>query len=86
MPHAETHTVILPHAVAYNGSAAPEAIAKVAKALGVDNAAQGLYDLAKENGAPYSLRDLGLKEEDIEKAADIASKAPCQSSLRCFTP
>jgi len=76
MPHAETHTVILPHAAAYNAPYAPEAFEKVAKALGVPNAPQGLYDLAKEHGAPYSLKALGFKEEDLEQAADIASKAP----------
>ncbi|KAI5475346.1 iron-containing alcohol dehydrogenase [Pseudohyphozyma bogoriensis] len=76
MPHAETHTVILPHAVAYNAPYAKEAIAKVAKALGVDNAAQGLFDLAKDNGAPYSLKELGFKEEDLSKAADIAARTP----------
>ncbi|GAA6047842.1 hypothetical protein JCM3770_004669 [Rhodotorula araucariae] len=76
MPHAETHTVILPHAVAYNAPYAQDAVARVAKALGVDNAAQGLFDIAKENGAPYSLKALGFKEEDLEKAADIAAKAP----------
>ncbi|BGP36639.1 hypothetical protein JCM10449v2_000540 [Rhodotorula kratochvilovae] len=76
MPHAETHTVILPHAVAYNAPHAQDAVARVAKALGVENAAQGLFDLAKENGAPYSLKALGFKEEDLEKAADIAAKAP----------
>lgn len=27
-------------------------------------------------GAPYSLKQLGFKEEDIEKAAEIAAKAP----------
>ncbi|KAK4705463.1 maleylacetate reductase, partial [Phenoliferia sp. Uapishka_3] len=76
MPHAETHTVILPHAVAYNEPYAKVAIGRVAKALGVENAAQGLFDLAKDNGAPYSLQALGFKEEDLEKAADIAAKAP----------
>lgn len=76
MPHAETHTVILPHAVAYNAPAAPDAVATVARALGVQNAAQGLFDLAKDNGAPYSLKELGFKEEDLERAADIAAKAP----------
>ncbi|GAA5932575.1 hypothetical protein JCM3775_005966 [Rhodotorula graminis] len=76
MPHAETHTVILPHAVAYNAPYAEDAVARVAKALGVSNAAQGLFDLAKDNGAPVSLKELGFKEEDIEKAADIAVKAP----------
>jgi len=82
MPHAETHTVILPHAVAYNEPGAKEAIAKVARALGTDNAAQGLYDLAKSLGAPYSLKELGFKEEDIPKAADIASKAPYPNPVK----
>lgn len=76
MPHAETHTVILPHAVAYNAPYAQDAVARVAKAIGTDNAAQGLFDLAKENGAPTSLKELGFKKEDLEKAADIAAKAP----------
>lgn len=40
------------------------------------SAAQGLYDLARNNGAPYSLKQLGMKEEDLEKAADIAAKSP----------
>lgn len=75
MPHAETHTVILPHAVAYNHPYAQEAIAKVAKAMGAENAATALFDLAKNNGAPYSLQALGFKEEDIAKAAEIASRA-----------
>ncbi|GAA6045945.1 hypothetical protein NBRC10513_005346 [Rhodotorula toruloides] len=76
MPHAETHTVILPHAVAYNAPFAADAVSRVAKALGVANAAQGLYDLSKENGAPYSLKSLGFKEEDLERAAEIAARAP----------
>lgn len=76
MPHAETHTVILPHAVAYNAPFATEAVARVAAALGVDNAAQGLFDLAKTNGAPISLKELGFKEADLERAADIAATAP----------
>src|SRR5579859_1426498 len=52
MPHAETHTVILPHAVAYNAKGAKNAIKIVARALAVDNAAQGLYDMAKNLGIP----------------------------------
>ena len=54
LPHAETHTVVLPHAVAYNAPAAPEAMARVARALGAEEAAQGLYDLAGRLGAPRS--------------------------------
>ena len=79
MPHAETHTVILPHAVAYNAPFAKEAVDRTGKALGLAegvSTAQGLFDLAKNNGAPHSLKALGFKEEDLEKAAEIAAKAP----------
>ncbi|KAG7444492.1 iron-containing alcohol dehydrogenase [Guyanagaster necrorhizus] len=76
MPHAETHTVILPHSMAYNAPYAQEAMAKVANSLGVSNAAQGIFDLSKSLGAPSTLKELGMKEEDLEKAADIASKSP----------
>lgn len=48
----------------------------MASSLGVENAAQGVYDLAKDLGAPYSLKELGMKEEDLAKAADIAAKSP----------
>ncbi|PBK65917.1 iron-containing alcohol dehydrogenase [Armillaria solidipes] len=76
MPHAETHTVILPHSMAYNAPYAQEAMEKVAKILGVSNAAQGIFDLSKSLGVPSTLKELGMKEEDLEKAADIASKSP----------
>src|SRR6266705_2999338 len=33
LPHAETHTVVLPHATAYNAEAAPEAMVRIARAL-----------------------------------------------------
>ncbi len=76
LPHAETHTVVLPHALAYNAPAAPEAAAAVAKALGVTNAARGLYDLARTLKAPLALRDLGMPQDGIERAADIALQNP----------
>jgi alcohol dehydrogenase class IV len=78
LPHAETHTVILPHACAYNASAAPDAMGRVARALDRESAAAaaGLYDLAASLGAPVSLRGLGLRESDLDKAADLAVQNP----------
>jgi alcohol dehydrogenase class IV len=72
LPHAETHTVVLPHALAYNAKAAPEAMRRIARALEAKGAPQAVYDLAKENGAPVALRDIGMKEQDLERACDIA--------------
>jgi len=76
LPHAETHTVVLPHAVAYNAIAAPAAMRRVALALGVANPAEGLYDLACSLGAPVALRDIGMREDDLERAADLATQSP----------
>ena len=72
LPHAETHTIVLPHALAYNAVAAPQAMQKIAAALGGSNAAQAVFDLAKTNGAPMALKDIGMKEVDLDKACDIA--------------
>src|ERR1700730_6354753 len=51
LPHAETHTIVLPHALSYNAPAVPEACRVIAEALGTDDAARGLYDLAARIGA-----------------------------------
>ncbi len=76
LPHAETHTIVLPHATAYNRDAAPEAMARIAHALGAGDAAQGLQALARRLGAPTALRTLGVQEADLDRAADIASREP----------
>src|SRR5499427_551405 len=70
LPHAETHTVVLPHAAAYNAAAEPEAMKRVARALGVANAPQGLYDLARGLGAPIALKDIGMPQAGLDRAAD----------------
>ena len=76
LPHAETHTVVLPHATAYNATAAPEAMTRVARALNAASAAAGLHDLAAALGAPLSLAALGMKETDLDRAAEIAVQNP----------
>lgn len=76
LPHAETHTVILPHAIAYNAASAPEAMRRIARALGADEAAAGVHDLARRLGAPLTLRDLGMPESGIEQATEIATRNP----------
>ena len=76
LPHAEVHTVILPHAVAFNTKAAPEAMRIAAEALGAENAAQGIYDLAVRIGAPVALKDIGMPADGLERAADLATQNP----------
>ena len=76
LPHAETHTVILAHATAYNAPGSPEAMARIARALGTESAASGLYDLAKNLRAALTLKEIGMPESGLDKAADIAAANP----------
>lgn len=78
LPHAPTHTVVLPHAVAYNEKATPEAMARVKRALGAkeSSAANALFDLVNELQGPTSLAELGLLESDLDKATEIALSNP----------
>ena len=76
LPHAETHTVVLPHAVAYNAAHAADAMSRVAHALGASNAAQGLFDLAKSLGAPTALKEIGMQEAGLDRAAELATLSP----------
>jgi alcohol dehydrogenase class IV len=76
LPHAETHTVILPHATAYNSQAEPEVMNTIARAIGTENASIGLYNFAGRLGAKRSLRELGMPEDGIEKAALLATQNP----------
>lgn len=76
LPHAPTHTVVLPHALAYNAAHAPDAMQRIARAIGTNDAARGLYALALDNGAPVSLKAIGMQEADLERAADLAAANP----------
>jgi maleylacetate reductase len=72
LPHAETHTIVLPHALAYNAKAAPEAMRRTARALQARSAPQAVFDLARDNGAPVALRDIGMQAADLDRACEIA--------------
>jgi len=76
LPHAEVHTVILPHAAAYNAAAAPAAMARVARALGAEAAPGAIFDLAAALGAPTTLRSIGMREKDLDAAAELATSSP----------
>ncbi len=71
LPHAETHTAVLPHALAYNAPAIPEAMERLRGILG-DDPARALYDLAGRVGAKRGLAELGMPEGGIDEAADRA--------------
>jgi len=80
LPHAETHSIVLPHALRYNAAAAPEAMRAIARAMrrnaGSEDAPAAIWDLEKGLGLPSRLADIGMKEADLERAAKIAAEAP----------
>jgi alcohol dehydrogenase class IV len=77
LPHAETHTIVLPHALSYNAPAIPKVMEQLATALpGSDgDATKGLNLLLEKLKVKRALKDFGMKEEDVDKATDIAMSA-----------
>lgn len=76
LPHAETHTVLLPYVLAYNAPGAPAALAALRRATGAGEPATFLRDLAVRLGAPPSLAALGFSASDVAHAVDLALKKP----------
>ncbi len=76
LPHSETHAVLLPQVVAFNHDAAPDVMARVARAIGAPRAGEGLFDLTKSLGAPVALREIGMPEAALERAVDLAMADP----------
>ncbi|MDA7569456.1 maleylacetate reductase [Emcibacteraceae bacterium] len=69
IPHGESNSVILPYAIAYNETAAPEAMEKIKGAMKTESASSGIYDFARKIGVPKSLKELGMRESDLDLAA-----------------
>jgi len=76
LPHAETHTILLPHSTAYNSGHEPEAMAAIAKALNAKDGPEGLYALEQTVGTPTALKDIGMPEAGLDQAADEAMQNP----------
>ena len=76
LPHAETHAIILPHAIHYNAQAVLGLLAPVTDLLGGSSPGMALWQFAKSMGAPLALRDLGLQVQDLDRVAEIVTRNP----------
>lgn len=85
LPHAQTHAVLLPYVLAFNLPAAPAAGHRIAEALGAADAVQGLERLRAQTAAPRALRDHGLKESHLERAAELILDVVPASNPRGMT-
>jgi alcohol dehydrogenase class IV len=65
--HGDANAVVLPHVVAFNAPAAPDAIQIVAEALGAQDPAGALFDLTASMKAPTALEQLGLQQSDLDQ-------------------
>src|SRR5258708_6648160 len=62
LPHAQTHSGILQHALRYN-SVAGEALRRIARAMGVQDGPSGIWQLEQRLGRPVKLASIGVKKE-----------------------
>lgn len=79
LPHAQTHAAMLPHTAHYNHTAAPDALRRVARALGGNDAADAgplLFRLNEQLGIAPALADIGMPEDGLDEAADLACRNP----------
>jgi maleylacetate reductase len=85
LAHSETHTVLLPHVTAYNAGGAPDAMERIARALGrnrsAGSAALGLHDLEASMDAPLSLKSLGMKSDGLDRATELVLEASFQNPM-----
>jgi maleylacetate reductase len=76
LPHADTHAIILPHAIHYNAAAVPDLLWPLADLLGGAAPGPALWHFARDLGAPMALRALGVTEAQLNHAADLALTKP----------
>lgn len=69
LPHAETHTIVLPHVIAFNETAV--GLAGAAQAMGAATVTEGLGHLIARIGAPTALREIGMTEADVDTAVRL---------------
>lgn len=88
-PHGVANAVLLPHIMAYNAAFTGDKFRDIAKAMGVKNtesmsieqarqaAVDAVKQLNKDVGIPATLREIGVKEEDISALAQAAFDDVC---------
>ncbi len=82
VPQGSANAVCLPVALRFNAQAVPEAVARLATALGTDDAAGRIEELAALSGFGR-LRDLGVPEDGLEElAAAIVARPGAQVNPR----
>jgi maleylacetate reductase len=74
--HADVHALMIPYTAAYNREAAPEAMARIARALGAADGPTGIYVLTQRVATKRSLAEMRLTTANLDAAADQAVQNP----------
>ena len=72
LPHGALNAICLPPALRFNSPVVPDALAKLAEALGADDPIARVEELARAGGFER-LRDLGVPEDEIDEVAAAAA-------------
>lgn len=75
LPHGALNAICLPPALRFNEPAVPEAVARFAEALGVEDGAARVEELARLGGHER-LRDLGVPGDELADVAAAAAGRP----------
>ena len=83
VPHGIANSILLPHAIRFNAQATAPQLLPAAEAMGivadergrqltaVETAAQRISDLVGQMNLPQRLRDVGVKETDLPRLAQL---------------
>jgi maleylacetate reductase len=74
LPHAQTHAVVLPYALAYNREKGQKACSAIAHALTAADPVTALWHWTRDLGAPASLSELGLAENAVKQAVVMVTR------------
>ena len=81
LPHAEMHSVVLPHVLAHVAPSQPAAIGRMAAALGSPDVPGAIFDLGRAIGAPAGLSEIGMRAERLDEAAGLIAAATAGTQL-----
>jgi maleylacetate reductase len=86
LPHGAMNALSLPAALRFNAVAAPEAVRRFGEALGTDDPAARVEELARL-GAFERLRDFGVPADELpEIAAAVVERPGAKANPRAATP
>jgi len=76
LPHAELHAIVLPHVARYNSKAAPQGMARFARALKAGDAPSALYHMLGRLRLPSALKQIGMPRSGVQQAAEEVCATP----------